>query len=150
MSMISGSSRIGYRKAVKEDIDGIKRIADQHKQELGFVIKSALERSIETSELIVSVDESGAIRGFVHYRHRKDNHTTLYNIAVEPAFRGQSIGRGLVDQLRQEAESRNQTSIMLKCPSELPANQFYQRYGFTLLTTENGKHRKLHIWQLQV
>ena len=72
-----------------------------YKHELGFIIRSALERSINASEIIVAVDKNdGNTLGFVHYHHRKDGQTTLYNIAVNPAYQKRGIGAQLIDTLR--------------------------------------------------
>lgn len=149
--MTSGnSSQLTLRKATLQDLDSIKTLVDQHKTELGFVIRAALEKSIGTSEVIVAVDLKGNLVGFVHYRHRKDGQTTLYNIVVKPVCQGQGIGSKLLDWLSQESRERKQEFILLKCPIHLPANEFYQDYGFTVSTTEKGKKRPLNIWRIEV
>lgn len=148
--MISGNDRGApiIRKAQLEDLDDIKRLVDQHKQELGFVIRGALARSIETSEVFIALGVSKELIGFVHYRHRRDHQTTLYNIVVEPDFQRQGVGTQLLDTLRDDAKGRAQTFILLKCPQELPANKFYKEYGFKLIEVDEGKKRPLTIWQL--
>jgi N-acetylglutamate synthase-like GNAT family acetyltransferase len=143
-------SEIEIRQATAGDIDEIKKLFDQHKTELGFVVKSALLNSIRRSELIVALAPNGELVGIVHYRHRKDGQTTLYSIVVVLPFRRQSIATSLVGALRQEALVRGQRFILLKCPTELAANEFYRSMAFHLVATENGKHRRLHIWQLDL
>jgi hypothetical protein len=34
----------------------------------------------------------------------------------------------------------------LKCPTELPANAFYEHLGLQLVACETGKHRPLNVW----
>ena len=38
--------------------------------------------------------------------------------------------------------------IALKCPTTLPANDFYARTGWSLAGSEPGKRRLLNLWQL--
>ena len=59
------------RKAVDADLDEIKKIADSHKKELGFVMRPVLARSIAQEELMVAVNGVG-IMGFIQYHHRRD------------------------------------------------------------------------------
>lgn len=146
---ISGSD-IEIRQAKAEEIDAIKRLFDRTKNELGFVVKSALMNSIERNELVIAVSQGGGIVGAVHYRHRKDGQTTLYSIVVEDTFRLKSVGRALLCELKNESVSKGQSSILLKCPSELEANKFYEAEHFSLVTTDKGKHRSLNIWRINL
>lgn len=147
--MTSGKVSITVRKAHQGDLDYVKTIADAHKNELGFLRRAAIEKSIDENEIFVAIDTlSEGIVGFVHYHHRKDGQTTLYNVAVDPSFRLLKIATQLMSALIDEARSRQSTRILLKCPEELPSNNFYKHYGFYLATQEDGKHRALNIWHL--
>lgn len=149
--MTSGSNNgIVFRKAALTDLDSLKKLVDQHKTELGFVIRGALAKSIENSEVIVAIEQNGEVIGFVQYRHRKDEQTTLYNIVVVSSHQRQGIGHQLIDRLENEARAHQKQFILLKCPAGLPANDFYRDYGFTLHTIENGKNRALNVWKLDV
>jgi|SRR5690554_5481982 N-acetylglutamate synthase-like GNAT family acetyltransferase len=149
--MTSGTINVLIRKAQKTDIDSIKEIADAHKNELGFVRRPTIEKSINANEIFVAVQITNqSIVGFVHYHHRKDGQTTLYNIVVITSFRLSGIATKLVSALENEARSQQSTRIVLKCPVELRANEFYGQYGFSLATRENGKHRPLNIWRLNL
>lgn len=147
--MTSGANEIVITKATPSDIDGIKKIADAHRKELGFVRRPSLLESINRAEVFVA-RQNGSIIGFVEYRHRKDEQTTLYNIVVEPAYRRAGVGRNLLERLIQEAEQRRKTRILLKCPTELAANRFYEQIGFDLYQVEAGKKRRLNIWRRQI
>lgn len=144
--MIFGIDEISITKATPVDIDAIKRIADAHRNELGFLRRPSLLEAINRSEMFVA-RKNGNIVGFVEYRHRRDTQTTLYNIAVDPEYRGEGVGRVLVQALVKEAKERNKDYILLKCPEDLPANQFYLALGFHLYETEAGKKRRLKIWR---
>lgn len=136
-------------KAVPQDIDAIKRIADVHRKELGFSRRPALLKSISQQEILVA-RQNEQIIGYVEYHHRRDEQTTLHNIVVFPEYRGQDVGRKLIATLQTESQSKNKRFILLKCPVDLPANNFYSHTGFSLVKTEPGKRRQLNIWQLEV
>ncbi len=143
-------SEINLYKATLADLDEIKRIVDDHKQELGFVIRPALAHSIDKSELIVAKLSSERVVGFAHYRHRKDGQTTLYNLVVIDEFRRKSIATRLIEALEAEARTLGQQFILLKCPSDLIANHFYKAIGYELIDLEDGKHKRLNIWRLRL
>jgi N-acetylglutamate synthase-like GNAT family acetyltransferase len=139
-----------YRKATLADVDAMKALVDRHKTELGFVVRSALERSIGLSEVIVAIYASAHLAGFVHYHHRKDGQTTLYNIVVDQPYRRNRVGRQLIIELTSEARRYRQNAVLLKCPEQLPANDFYEHCGFALVEKESGKKRPLSIWRIQL
>lgn len=148
ITSICGSNSVAFRKAVLTDLDALKKLSDQHKQELGFIVRGALQRSIASEELIVAVSDETAICGFIHYHHRKDAKTTLYSVVVEQDYRRCGIGQRLVDLLLCEARGLGQHLIQLKCPLELEANEFYRNIGFGLAETAPGKLRPLNVWHL--
>ena len=148
--MTSGNNNIYLRKAIEADLPNIKSLADQHKTELGFIIRGALLESINRGELVVAVNYEAKVLGFIHYRHRRDGQTTLYSIVTDSAFRSQGLGKKLVEFLKQDAIKANQMNIRLKCPEELPANEFYEHCGFRIESNEEGKHRRLNIWYLSI
>jgi ribosomal protein S18 acetylase RimI-like enzyme len=146
---------VRVRKACMEDLDAIKSLADANKVALGFVLRPALAAGVQRGWLLVAeragqVAEQPHVIGFVHYRHRRDAQTTLYEICVEEAWRGNGVGRALVRALLVESAARGKVCIRLKAPSDLPANKFYQQLGFTLADTEQGKRRQLNTWEIRL
>lgn len=137
------------RKATPEDISAIKVIADKNKDTLGFVLRSTLLENIARSWVLVA-DVGGQVVGFVNYRHRRDEQTTIYEICVARAYRGQGIGQALVGALTQESVSQGKVFIQLKAITTIPANRFYERYGFTVLRVESGRKQPLNVWRLGV
>lgn len=147
--MTSGSVEVFFRKATEQDLDAIKQLADVHRQELGFVRRPTLLEAIRRGEVALTQNHQGIV-GFVHYHHRRDLQTTLYDIVVAPSYRLAGVGKALVDYLVTEARSLGKEVIILKCPVELPANQFYKNLGFTRKSEEAGKRRSLNIWQFSL
>lgn len=134
------------RRADLDDLPAIKKLADSHKQELGFVRWPVLARSIGQSEVYVAENGEGII-GFLQYHHRRDRQTTLHNIAVRLDYRNCGIGRKMTMALEVESQTKGKSAILLKCPEDLPANSFYAKMGYEKVNVESGKARRLNIWQ---
>jgi N-acetylglutamate synthase-like GNAT family acetyltransferase len=146
--MTSGdNSHYVIRKAQLKDLKAIKKLADQHKNELGFVLRPSLEKSIKAKEVFVATTVRGRVIGFVDYHHRRDVQTTLYHIAVAATKRRRGIGRALVEALLHEAQVARKEFVLLKCPHGLAANEFYYKCKFVLTASENGRKRQLDVWK---
>lgn len=129
---------IHIRAAADEDIPAIKRIANQHKNELGFVMTPSLRRGIEESELHVAL-VNGRVVGFVNWHLRRDGWSTVYEIAVERDHQRAGIGAELLATVMRPTR--------LKVTQDNPANAFYRNQGFTLARTEKGRKRALNVYE---
>jgi len=153
---------VEVRLAKRSELKAVKRLADEHRHELGFVKLAALEKAIQERRLFVAVVPSSLVPcppsrvprivGFVHFRCCKDGHATIYEIAVAPDWRGKGVGRKLVEAVCTHARLHSCTRLRLKCPIDLPANGFYQRLGFVRIgiETHDGNRRPLAIWELDL
>ncbi|MEJ7615106.1 MAG: N-acetyltransferase [Candidatus Fervidibacter sacchari] len=150
---------VEVRLAKRRDLKVVKKLADEHRRELGFVKLASLEKAIQERRLLVAVVSSSLVPrpssriiGFVHFRCCKDGHATIYEIVVAPEWRGKGVGRKLVEAVCTHARSHSCTRLRLKCPIDLPANGFYQRLGFIRIGIENpdGNRRPLAIWELDL
>lgn len=148
MPLTSGSSLI-VRPAAPDDLPAIKRLADAHRHELGFVLLPSLREQIERSEMLVA-ELDGAVVAFVDYHRRRDGQVTLYHIVVAPGVRRQGVGRTLLTRLEEIVRASDSGPIRLKCPVDLEANTFYRRYGFALEGVLEGRRRALNVWALPV
>ncbi len=141
------SQHTNTRKAVPSDLGEIKAIADAERDSFGFLTRGTIREAIEQGQIMVIV-VNGNIAGFQHYYHRKrDLQTTFYHKAVRKEWRGQGLGRRLVDAVVDEARALGRAKIVLKCPVDLPSNRFHGEYGFVLVGQELGRKRKLNVWQ---
>jgi ribosomal protein S18 acetylase RimI-like enzyme len=134
------------RFATEEDVPAVKAMADRHRYELGFVPTAALVEAARERRLLVAVLDEKVV-GFVHFRCCRDGHATIYEIAVLSEHRRRGVGRALVEAVSQEAIQRGCVVLQLKCPIDLPANEFYRRVGFTEAGIEEGRRRPLRLWQ---
>ena len=133
------------------DVDFVKRIADQHRAELGFHARQAYIDSLSKGELLIAkIDDR--IVGFTRYHHRRDNRTTLYEIATTSDARGKGIGRQLIEALIADCRRVSSRCLRLSCPVELPANRFYEAIGFirSARRSRRGRSRPLYEWELPI
>ncbi|MEZ8220372.1 Acetyltransferase (GNAT) family protein [Candidatus Fervidibacteria bacterium JGI MDM2 JNZ-1-D12] len=99
------------RRAKKRDLKAVKKLADEHRHELGFVRLASLEEAINERRLLVAVDSSPVSRpsfriiGFVHFRCCKDGHATIYEIAVTSQWRGRGFDKVLINAIIEEAKN---------------------------------------------
>ena len=137
------------RSAREEDLASVKMLADANKTELGFVLLPALREAVAEGRLLTTVLNKTII-GFLHFRHRKDRVTKIYQVCVDHRYRRRHHGAQLVRALDHLARARRQLSICLACPRDLGANSFYERLGFSIQGIEPGKSRALVIWHRPV
>ncbi|MFA0737072.1 MAG: hypothetical protein LKKZDAJK_000151 [Candidatus Fervidibacter sp.] len=142
--------RVEVRWAEEGDLMAVKKLADLHRHELGFVRLPTLHQAIKERRIFVATLSPSCVVGFVHFRCCKDGHATIYEIAVAPEWRGKGVGKALVQAVVNEARQRGCSVLKLKCPVDLPANGFYHRLGFVRIgiETPDGNRRPLAIWQL--
>lgn len=126
------------RFAHEADLPAIKRVANEYKNELGFVMLPALRENIKRKSLLVA-EKDGEVVGLVNYRACRDGWQTIYEIAVTRYHRGQCIGAGLLAAIPKP--------IRLKCTADNPANAFYEAQGFACVGSEDGRKRRLNVWQ---
>lgn len=125
------------RLATEHDLTDIKRIANQNREFIGFVMKVALMESIQKKSLLVFEDLSGVV-GFVHYHPRKDGWHTVHELAVSKNLHSKGVGQQLFDSVP--------LPIRLKTTEDnLKALRFYAKNGMTIVGIENGKKRKLTV-----
>ena len=125
------------RLATDHDLTDIKRIANQNREFIGFVMKIALIEAIKKRSLLVFEDLSGVI-GFVHYHPRKDGWHTIHEIAVSKQLQSKGVGQQLFDSVP--------LPIRLKTTEDnIKALGFYVKNGMKIVSIENGKKRKLTV-----
>jgi GNAT superfamily N-acetyltransferase len=139
---------IGFARP--EHIAQIKGLVDANRHVFGFVVRSVFYDALETKTLIVA-ERGEKVIGFIRYHHRKrDLQTTLYDICVAKSERGKNIGQGMMAVLIEDCRNFKRTTILLKCPSHLEANTFYEKNGFCCIDSVIGKRQKLNVWRLDL
>ncbi|MCI0428139.1 MAG: GNAT family N-acetyltransferase [Nitrospiraceae bacterium] len=136
--------------ADKETLATVKALADQHRRELGFHSRESYTESAREGELLAAT-EARRVLGYIRFHHRRDLRTSLYEIAVDFRHRNRGIGWALVNALINDCRGTGSRSIRLLCPVELPANRFYEQFGFVRTPrSRKGKDRPLYEWKYAV
>lgn len=154
--MVKGESQLRerafrIRQALADDVVACKKIADKHRHALGFLPKPVFSEAVVRRSLLIAETSSpnGQVVGFVRYNHRKrGTETAIYDICVANTHKQQGVGRALVFAVADDCLQNNRESIILRCPENLPANQFYRQIGFEQLEIEEGRSRRLMVWRL--
>jgi GNAT superfamily N-acetyltransferase len=138
------------RKAVQDDLDQLKALADLEIETIGFTMLSVLQEGIGLGYMFVA-EVSGRIVGFQQYYHRKrDRKTTLYRKVIAEPWRRKGIGSKLVNAVVDEARLLGREKLVLKCPEDNESNKFHQSYGFEIVGTEPGKRRRLNVYEYRL
>ncbi len=149
--MVAQSSTINViRNATSIDLPAVKRLADDHKRELGFVLNPALREAILEKRVVVALGEGNRLVGFIHFRHRRDGVTKVYQICIEGECRRRGYGFALLSKLVEDALTIGQDTISLSCPEDLAANEFYKACGFTQDGHVRSPARRLVQWKLRI
>ena len=139
--------------ATLDDVDKMKSLIEEcHYEkgyELGFISRGALETFVRKGRAIVYKRET-ILLGVLLYYDRRDAQVTLHYIAVLPHARLQGIGRRMVSYLASISKLSGKEFLISKSPTDLPANNFYERTGWELIGREQGKKRLLNVWNLDL
>lgn len=133
--------------ATESDICSIKNLVDNHRAEFGFIPRAAFQEAVPKKWILVAKGWD-TLLGFVRFRHRRDRITSIYELLVEKSARRKGVGTLLVHSLADNARALGQREIVLKCPIELSANDFYSAIGFHLVEVHKGRVRNLNVWKL--
>lgn len=141
---------VEVRTAQVSDIGACKAIADQQRDAIGFLPRPVFTEAIQRGQLLVAVS-SQEIVGFVRFNHRRRGvETALYDICVDTRTQRQGVGRSLMQALAEACRRSERIAIVLRCPENLPANNFYSRLGFQRIAIEPGRRRPLVVWHLDL
>lgn len=118
-------------------------VFQKHRHELGFVNQA----QCDDGDLYVEYrDETVVGAALANHCVRKPQ-TTLYELAVLPAYRRDGVASELINRLARDSPHEK---IIAKCPVELPANDFYASTGWEQIESEDGKNRELNVWEYEI
>ena len=122
--------------------------ADNHKNEFGFLPQGAYQAQALQEKLWIAVENKKQ-----HYLgHLMFGGTgsclKVFQIYVHEDFQKQGIAERLLEEFVNYGESKNYLSIVAKVAADLPANNFWDKTGFTIIRQDVGgkvKNRKINI-----
>lgn len=128
-------------------IDQVSHFADQNKKSFGFMPATAYRQMSLKGQLWLAVNKENHIYGYLMFGGVYPN-LRVFQLFVAPHARGQGIGKILLDELVSHGNKNKYAFIHAKVAAELPANQFWEKSGFSITHTsqggsENSKTRRL-------
>ena len=155
-------------KKETEDIQEIaaifcEGIRKKHSHQLGFFPEKtyilAVKRGrIRIAEMIIQFDspfgKQGATiqTGFVFFGLRKPE-ARIYQICLNPEWRGKGLGREMVEEVQREATKSGCAIVTLRCRGDLQANDFWDHLGYENYKTEDTKNTRkspIRSWMKEV
>lgn len=80
------------------------------------------------------VDESDRLVGFCRVLTDFTFRAMLYDVIVDEAWRGQGLGRQLIEAVVQHPRLQRVSRLALSCVPEL--REFYEKWGFTVVPAD--------------
>ena len=127
-------------------VDDVRRLADNHRNEFGFLPKNAYDDSATRNNLWVVVEKtSRRLQGYLLIGGQHP-HMKVFQICVHPGFQSSGIGRMLIRKLIRYSTARGFLDITARVSSRLKAaNEFWHHVGFYIIREEPGKGRRTTI-----
>lgn len=137
-SFLNSENGVIYRLGNEDDLRPIKKITNQLRDTLPFVMNVALKEAISKDELYVA-EMDGIVVGFIHFHKRKDGINTIHEIGVSKDYQSKGIGGKLFDlvPIPRRLKTTEDNKI---------ANMFYGKKGMEMIGKEQGKKRILNTW----
>ena len=153
--MIEGTG-VTIREASQEDAPAIMVLSEASKDELGAIgqHRQWLMQQIDVGDVLVAETDERELVGFVVFNHNsitEDEHSTIYYLCTHSTYRRRGIGKRLMEAVALDARLYSKKRIILKCPSHLSANHFYQSIGYTLEGNETHQEGgRFNVWTLSL
>jgi ribosomal protein S18 acetylase RimI-like enzyme/predicted nucleic acid-binding protein len=124
------------REYVAGYVEIVQSAADSNKEALGFFRPSAYEDFARSGCLFVATID-GRYAGHVAFGGVFPR-IKVWQLNVDPGFRGQGLGRRLFDALFRHAESNGYMSIQAAVASDLAANGVWEAFGLRVVRQRPG------------
>lgn len=134
-------------EATSEVVDALRRLIPQLSDTADLPTREGIADMVRRDDtyLLVARDESGRIVGsltFVLYRIPTRLESTIQDVVVDEAARGQGVGEALTREAMRIGEEAGVGSIRLSSrPQREAANRLYRRLGF------EPRETNVYVWR---
>jgi GNAT superfamily N-acetyltransferase len=126
-------------KKILKDVDQVApllgqicAVADSNREIFGFLPRTAYEDLATRGQLWAVTDGDGQLLGYLLFGSGKSR-SSVFQLYVNAASRGQGIGSFLISELKTYALTRRFQTISARVAADLEANRFWEREGFRVL-----------------
>ena len=135
---------MNIRFSKPQDIKQVVSLANRYASFDSAVTEADFQCTSSFPKGLIVADDDGLILGFVfgYIREIPDEVLTKWNaskaaqielLVVDPSYRGQGIGRTLLDKLLEAFKEEVVDLVLLHCPAESKeAKHLYERVGFQI------------------
>lgn len=144
---------VTFKKATKDDIETIRRIAFAvwpvayekilSKEQMDYMLDKmysakSLLKNMQQNEFVLALNESEVI-GFASFGPHDENEDVyhLNKIYILPSQQNKNCGRQIIDHVIETIKSRGATSLQLNVNRQNPAQHFYKKLGFSVIKKED-------------
>lgn len=136
---------MGFRVITRREeaecfLTDVCRRADENRSALGFLPQGVYRETLEQGKLIIGVHQVGRdsrYAGHVMFGGVFP-HGRIFQVFVDPEFRGAGYARILVESVLEEFERFGYLDAAAKVADDLPANSFWQHLGFDISRQKAG------------
>jgi GNAT superfamily N-acetyltransferase len=122
---------------VSNYVGRVSAIADQHKRAFGFLSASAYEQMASKGQLWVAINTAKELKGYLMFGGTMPT-LKVFQVYACKSAKGHGVGAQLIDALKEYARDRHYHSIVARVASDLPANNFWERMGFSIYRQVKG------------
>lgn len=119
----------------------VSAIADKNRGAFGFLSASAYEQMAAKGQLWVAVNDARELKGYLIFGGTMPT-LKIFQAYACKSVKGHGIGTLLINALKEFAKERNYHSIVAKVASDLPANSFWEKNGFSIYRQVKGGETK--------
>lgn len=124
---------------VMQYIEQVHGLADEHRNELGFLARGAYLEAAMKGNLWVAIDVvSGVFQGYLLFGGRHP-HLRIFHLCVRAEHRSAGVARRIITELIRYGTNLSYFNITARVSSELDANGFWQRSGFRIIKQIPGR-----------
>lgn len=136
---------VEIKLAVPADVPFLDRLRRRDSTALGFLSSTALAQKVRLGVVSVATVD-GRPAGFLLHGSMRGPEVRVFQLAVDPAFRGGGVGRRLVADLIRRCVASGKAGLSLRCRDRLTANRFWHKAGFALHDLEPARRGALFVW----
>ena len=139
--------QIEFSRLNTADLAAVDSLMKRHSQTLGFLPTEALRDHLASGGVLGAKVERTLV-GYLLYASNS-RRFRITQLCISEEYRGRGIAKQLLDRLRVSATT--ETSIVLNCRRDFPANAMWPKLGFVPISDRPGRSTAGHLltqWRL--